>query len=100
MGSSVGAVVVVENCADAAACATSGDCQSGVCTGGICQAAACGDGVKNGTETDIDCGGTCGPCGVGKTCIQAADCAPALCSANKCGLGTGADGPLIVPVGR
>ena len=38
--------------------ASASDCQSGVCTGGICQAPTCNDGVRNGSETDVDCGGT------------------------------------------
>jgi hypothetical protein len=49
-------------------CASPKDCQSGVCmpTGpGMpdqCVAASCTDGVKNGTETGIDCGSPCPPC--------------------------------------
>jgi Concanavalin A-like lectin/glucanases superfamily len=36
----------------------------------------CGDGFKDGDETDIDCGGaTCGPCAAGKGCAATADCA-------------------------
>jgi hypothetical protein len=48
-----------------------------VCTGGICQAAMCNDGVKNGDETDADCGGSCPGCVLGKMCNSQADCAPA-----------------------
>ena len=40
---------------------------SGVCTGGVCQTPACTDGVKNGSETDVDCGGgSCPGCGTGR----------------------------------
>jgi len=35
---------------------------------------ACADGIKNGNETAIDCGGSCGPCDDGETCNGAADC--------------------------
>jgi hypothetical protein len=43
-------------------CARPEDCASGVCQAGFCQMPICTDGVKNGAETDIDCGGSCGPC--------------------------------------
>lgn len=38
-------------------CLRGSDCSTGVCTAGRCQAASCSDGVRNGTETGIDCGG-------------------------------------------
>ena len=41
----------------------------------------CSDNLKNGTETDVDCGGPCGPCENGKTCSSLADCKSGLCSA-------------------
>ncbi|MEO7329244.1 MAG: hypothetical protein ABI193_11740 [Minicystis sp.] len=43
-------------------CVAPNDCGSGVCQAGFCQQPICTDGVKNGNETDIDCGGNCGPC--------------------------------------
>ena len=48
-----------------------------------CGAAAptCTDNVKNGNETDIDCGGgTCGACIDGKTCLVNSDCQSNICS--------------------
>ena len=48
-------------CADTKNCALAGDCLSGVCTAGVCQAPTCTDGVHNGTETAVDCGGLCAP---------------------------------------
>jgi hypothetical protein len=46
---------------------------------------ACSDAVKNGAETDIDCGGgDCAPCASGKDCGAGADCASGTCSGNKC----------------
>jgi hypothetical protein len=40
----------------------------------------CGNKVKDGDETDLDCGGSCGPCPVGKACLATNDCASGLCS--------------------
>lgn len=39
----------------------------------------CHDGVRDGDETDVDCGGSCGPCATGKTCTAATDCNSKLC---------------------
>ena len=46
-------------CAAGESCNQDGDCESGVCTGGTCAAPTCDDGVQNGDETDVDCGGSC-----------------------------------------
>jgi cellulase/cellobiase CelA1 len=40
--------------------------------------------VKNGTETDKDCGGSCSGCALGKTCGVNADCAQGTCQAGVC----------------
>jgi hypothetical protein len=43
-------------------------------------AATCSDGIKNGSETDIDCGGPdCPPCANGRTCERNTDCGTARC---------------------
>lgn len=66
----------------------------------------CADGLKNGYETDIDCGGNCpATCPTGQGCVAHADCAsnscdPILktCTAGKTGTKmdcTGPDGGLI-----
>jgi len=36
--------------------------------GDECQNASCTDRLKDGTETDVDCGGDCKPCNVGQGC--------------------------------
>ncbi len=46
--------------------------------------ASCVDGVRNGDESDIDCGGTCGPCGNAASCAAAADCLSARCVDDTC----------------
>jgi hypothetical protein len=41
----------------------------------------CKDGMKNGDETDVDCGGTCtNRCPDDKACVQHGDCASGACS--------------------
>ena len=37
-------------------------------------APTCSDHIKNSDETDIDCGGHCGKCSAGKSCLIGADC--------------------------
>jgi hypothetical protein len=45
----------------------------------------CSDGVKNGEESDVDCGGSvCTRCGIGRICGAPADCATATCAAGHC----------------
>ncbi|MDI1476092.1 hypothetical protein [Polyangium sp. y55x31] len=52
------------------------DCGLGyTCDVAVNQCFACDDGVKNGTETDIDCGGECiARCQSGQACMVTADC--------------------------
>ena len=74
-------------CGDGKACLDNTDCTSGICDAGLhCQKAACKDKIKNGDETDIDCGGSCSPCPYGRKCGANTDCASRACrSNNKCG---------------
>ena len=44
--------------------------------------ASCSDGVKNGNETDVDCGGSCKPCGDNLGCNGAVDCTSGVCDTN------------------
>jgi hypothetical protein len=46
----------------------------------------CGDGKRDGDETDVDCGGSCAPCNDGQACVLETDCASQRCSAGVCGL--------------
>jgi hypothetical protein len=72
-------------CGDTKGCALGKDCASGVCTGGKCQAATCTDVVRNGKETDVDCGGgVCAKCATGKGCGLASDCQSSVCLAGLC----------------
>lgn len=68
-------------------CLMNSQCPMGVCAGNTCQSAGCGDGTKNGTETDVDCGGGCGPsCGLGKVCNGGGDCQSGYCTGGVCSL--------------
>ena len=41
----------------------------------VLEGRSCHDGILNGDETDVDCGGPdCASCGIGETCSQATDC--------------------------
>jgi hypothetical protein len=42
----------------------------------------CSDRVKNGNETDVDCGGSCGPCANEQRCLNFTDCQSAACAPN------------------
>ncbi len=65
-------------------CIANGDCMSQLCDQGSCVAASCGDMVKNGTESDVDCGGTCTPCSPGQKCVGASDCLGGFCAGGFC----------------
>lgn len=83
-------------CDDGELCEVAGDCASGVCVGTACVPGSAADGVKNGTETDVDCGGgapTNAPkCASGKACGVLADCDNVLCTGSVCQPPTGSDG--------
>jgi hypothetical protein len=66
-------------CANGQNCGAASDCASGICIGGLCQPPTCTDGARNGSETDVDCGGSCPACGLGKLCNAGTDCASATC---------------------
>jgi len=47
----------------------------------------CSDGVLDGDETDVDCGGSCLPCAADKTCARDTDCTTRSCDTNhQCAL--------------
>ncbi|CAF0730480.1 unnamed protein product [Adineta steineri] len=48
----------------------------------------CSDGIMNGDETDIDCGGSCLTCAVGKNCTLTKDCDNVQCVNNICASAT------------
>jgi hypothetical protein len=55
-------------------------CAGGTCQDGACSPPSCADGVKNGNETGVDCGGPdCPRCANGQTCESRDDCRSAMC---------------------
>lgn len=81
-------------CADGAECQTRIDCASLVCDRGThtCSPAACDDAAKNGSESDVDCGGVCAPCSDGADCASDADCVSGSCLDSQCRAATCSDG--------
>jgi uncharacterized repeat protein (TIGR01451 family) len=74
-------------CADSKTCLVGTDCRNRICSSvnHTCTSATCADGVKNGAETDVDCGGgACPYCALGKTCITNSDCSSQKCSGGVC----------------
>jgi hypothetical protein len=83
----------LNKCAEDRACTQSGDCASGVCsactksgcTGMVCTLPSCTDSVANGSETDIDCGGSCSDkCANDQKCMADGDCASTFCRKGLC----------------
>jgi hypothetical protein len=81
-------------CAYGRKCAVNADCASGACSQGICRLPTCADRVKNGIETDVDCGGSCPPCTLGKACTEANDCVTGACPAGTCANPSCSDGAM------
>lgn len=44
----------------------------------------CDDLLRNGEESDVDCGGTCGPCSIGRSCDSSPDCTNGNCVSGRC----------------
>jgi formylglycine-generating enzyme required for sulfatase activity len=82
---------VCKKCVDGKTCITNTDCVGGWCTpndagtGSVCITPTCTDKIKDGTETDVDCGGpTCFKCTIGKACGGGLDCTSGNCANNAC----------------
>lgn len=81
-------------------CSSNTECVSGlVCSSGECRALCsahptstgcvpqqCANNVKDGGETDVDCGGPCPDCGIGEGCSADSDCETGM----ACGTNNGA----------
>lgn len=79
-------------------CGVAANCASGVC-GSVthtCTAPSCTDGVKNGVETGMDCGGgggalACPRCSLGTACSAGSDCTSGICTNSVCAQVNGCD---------
>ena len=84
-----GVGTTVATCNNGQACELDRDCASGFCDGSTCADPPAGshsDGVKNGGETGIDCGGSvkAQPCPDGQGCVDSTDCV-GTCNSGICG---------------
>ncbi|MCA9586611.1 MAG: hypothetical protein KC657_14745 [Myxococcales bacterium] len=80
-------------CVPGAACTDDSACAGSKCVNGGCVPLSATDGVKNGDETDVDCGGSVAPrCGDGKACGGATDCASKVCVGGVCAAPSPTDG--------
>lgn len=88
-GSPVEPVVAGTKCTDDAICGEGSRCVEGGCI-----AISATDGIKNGSETDVDCGGAeSNPrCTTDQTCLVNGDCDTDVCNDGKCAAGTPTDG--------
>jgi len=81
-----GPTAAVARCAPGQGCAATTDCNNVLCNVGtrVCDPPTSTDGLKNGTETDIDCGGgapTMAPgCPDDQKCTVDKDCSSAFCA--------------------
>ena len=80
-------------CANERHCYHWSDCQSGICMNHLCvpngsgakgKTSSCSDGIQNGAETDVDCGGNCSPCMDEHYCVYHADCISSVCAYGIC----------------
>jgi hypothetical protein len=70
-------------CPEGTTCTANEDCATNYCDG-TCKIASCEDGVQNGLESDVDCGGqVCNKCENDKGCIRHTDCASEYCDLLK-----------------
>ncbi len=62
-------------------CTSNAQCEDNYCANNKCATSSCTDNIKNGFETDIDCGGfACGACAINQTCTKNSDCKTNSCT--------------------
>jgi hypothetical protein len=90
-GVDCGGPTAPNKCPTGQGCVTNADCNNVACDGGktnVCLAPSHADGIKNGDETGVDCGGPTAPnkCPTGQGCVTTADCNNLLCDVGKTNL--------------
>jgi hypothetical protein len=67
-------------------CLYGSDCTSSICGyDDVCvDEEPCENGEQDGSESDVDCGGDCDPCPIGKVCDSASDCESHYCKNDIC----------------
>ncbi len=70
-------------CGAESSCRKGGDCKGGLCVAETCLA-TCNDDEQNGTETDVDCGGSCNRCPNDDSCSAWSDCDSYFCDSGTC----------------
>jgi hypothetical protein len=74
-------------CCSSADCCGTYPCPAGsrTCLAGLTCGVSCSDGVQNGSESDVDCGGSeCPRCINGRACRSRNDCESRLCDGVRC----------------
>lgn len=64
-----------------------------------CEIDTCNDGVLNGDESDVDCGGSCGGCEEGDVCNSDSDCLSDVCTGGYCAAAVGCTEATAVDLG-
>lgn len=85
------------NVGDDASCLT----PNNRCVNYTCVPNSCFNAVKDGTETDVNCGGSCLPCSYGQVCVADLDCDTGYCVGGVCNaaiLATLQGGPTALAV--
>jgi len=86
---------ICAGCTTGLLCTVDADCASNICDPPTmrCNAPGCGDGVLNGAETDLDCGGgSCLGCDPGEACVLPRDCLSGVCTGGTCDAPSCTDG--------
>ena len=65
-------------------CTDHSQCSSLFCSNNKCEQATCSDDMKNGKESDVDCGGSCVKCEDDKNCNEGSDCESNYCAYGTC----------------
>ena len=66
-------------------CVDTTQCTSGtICVASRCISPTCNNGVKDGNESDVDCGVSCLLCASGQQCVTSDDCQSNVCLENVC----------------